>query len=310
MRKILYLVSILTLVGCIESRSHVKVESFNQEEKTEIKTLIMPAIPMAIIDIAERRSYLSQHYWDSLVFAPISSNEDTINMEQYFSNYLVILKELDEGAVKANIKKSLSLIVEDSLYLSMFNYLSDKYLYDPNSPFRNDELYLAFVDLFIGNPKLSFAENERLKFKYSLLLKNRVGHKAENFSINTQAGKMSLYNIDAEYILLYFNNPGCSACAEVQSMLIQSERISKMQDAGKIKLLSLYSEEDQEEWEKHKNEQPKQWLKGCDADGIIKKAQLYDLKAIPTIYLLDKDKKVVLKDATVQQLESYIYDYM
>ena len=39
---------------------------------------------------------------------------------------------------------------------------------------------------------------------------------------------------------------------------------------------------------------------------MIKEKNLYDLKAIPTLYLLDKNKKVLLKDAVVGQIEQYL----
>jgi len=38
----------------------------------------------------------------------------------------------------------------------------------------------------------------------------------------------------------------------------------------------------------------------------LKNDEIYDLKAIPTLYLLDKDKKVVLKDVTFNQVENYL----
>ena len=37
-----------------------------------------------------------------------------------------------------------------------------------------------------------------------------------------------------------------------------------------------------------------------------KEKQLYDLKAIPTLYLLNKEKTVLLKDATTQAIEEYL----
>ena len=40
--------------------------------------------------------------------------------------------------------------------------------------------------------------------------------------------------------------------------------------------------------------------------GSLKNDEIYDLKAIPTLYLLDKDKKVVLKDVTFNQVENYL----
>ena len=39
---------------------------------------------------------------------------------------------------------------------------------------------------------------------------------------------------------------------------------------------------------------------------MIKPSQLYDLKAIPTLYLLNKDKTVLLKDAPAQTIEEYL----
>ncbi|HBK95202.1 MAG TPA: DUF5106 domain-containing protein, partial [Porphyromonadaceae bacterium] len=37
----------------------------------------------------------------------------------------------------------------------------------------------------------------------------------------------------------------------------------------------------------------------------ITKQKLYDIKAIPTLYLLDKDKKVILKDTSIEAIESF-----
>lgn len=37
-----------------------------------------------------------------------------------------------------------------------------------------------------------------------------------------------------------------------------------------------------------------------------KTKNLYDLRAIPTLYLLDKNKTVLLKDATLQKVEQYL----
>jgi len=41
---------------------------------------------------------------------------------------------------------------------------------------------------------------------------------------------------------------------------------------------------------------PKNWIHGRDENEYLYKNKVYDLYAIPTIYLLDKNKKVILKD--------------
>ena len=46
-----------------------------------------------------------------------------------------------------------------------------------------------------------------------------------------------------------------------------------------------------------------------DASQAISRQRLYDLKAIPCLYLLDADKRVLLKDATVEQVELYLKEH-
>ena len=51
---------------------------------------------------------------------------------------------------------------------------------------------------------------------------------------------------------------------------------------------------------------PSKWINGYDKELTVRNRELYDLKAMPTLYLLDKDKKVLLKDAPVEQVEQYL----
>ena len=59
---------------------------------------------------------------------------------------------------------------------------------------------------------------------------------------------------------------------------------------------------DEEGW-KHKVEKmPANWINGFDSNQEIANEELYDLKAMPTLYLLDKGKKVLLKDADLDEI--------
>ncbi len=49
-------------------------------------------------------------------------------------------------------------------------------------------------------------------------------------------------------------------------------------------------------WKKHLPEMPKNWIHGRDENEYPYKNNIYDLHAIPTIYLLDRNKRVILKD--------------
>ena len=105
---------------------------------------------------------------------------------------------------------------------------------------------------------------------------------------------------------VFINNPGCHACEEGIEALKQAPAINNEFAAGNLKILAVYPDEDKEEWERHLPDFPKEWINGYDKKLVIKEKNLYDLKAIPTLYLLDKDKKVLLKDATVAQIDQYL----
>ena len=69
------------------------------------------------------------------------------------------------------------------------------------------------------------------------------------------------------------------------------------------------SDEELDEWKKHRNDFAKEWTNGYDKELVIKNKNLYDLRAIPTLYLLDKNKTVLLKDATLQKVEQYLAEH-
>lgn len=50
-------------------------------------------------------------------------------------------------------------------------------------------------------------------------------------------------------------------------------------------------------------------LNARDASQVINRHRLYDLKAVPCLYLLDADKRVLLKDVTVEHLELYLREH-
>lgn len=76
-----------------------------------------------------------------------------------------------------------------------------------------------------------------------------------------------------------------------------------------LTVLSIYPDANVDEWRKALPTLPqKHWINSYDDGEHIINKRLYDLKAIPTLYLLDKDKKVVLKDVTLREIEVYFIE--
>ena len=72
-----------------------------------------------------------------------------------------------------------------------------------------------------------------------------------------------------------------------------------------LTILTIYIDDNLDEWHSHLAELPTNWTHAYDKDNKISKNRLYDIKAIPTLYLLDKDKKVLQKDTSPNALESF-----
>ena len=134
---------------------------------------------------------------------------------------------------------------------------------------------------------------------------NRVGQKANDFPYIYLSGgakipkESTLHETEGEYLLIYFNNPGCMSCTEIKSILEQNGNINSMIESGKLVILSLYIDGDDRQWLAGYDDFPQEWIYAKGDRSLFSDNSLYGIRAIPSLYLLDRDKKVLLKDASI-----------
>ena len=103
-------------------------------------------------------------------------------------------------------------------------------------------------------------------------------------------------------MLLFFSNPGCASCKEIIEVLSRDELISQAVRDKHLKVLSMYIDEDLELWHEHLGDYPKEWIVAYDPLLELRNMDSYNIRAIPSVYLLGKDKTVLLKDAPEEKL--------
>jgi hypothetical protein len=106
--------------------------------------------------------------------------------------------------------------------------------------------------------------------------------------------------------LLVFYDPECQNCQAILEDLASNSILQRLQNQNRIKVLMIYTEGDEAIWQAHKNHHPKGWISGFDQNEKIKQKPLYDLRAMPSIYLLDADKRVIFKDVLPEKLIPYL----
>ena len=272
-----------------------------------ISTFVLPAIPDIFTEPEARAAYLVEHYWDHTNFADTNYIHHPDIVEQAWVNYIDLMKLVPYPAAASSLKNTFN---DKGKHKKCYLYLmelAEKYLYDPNSPMRNEELYIPVLEAAMAAQVLDDSEKIRPSNRLKLALKNRQGTPATDFSYTLASGKQgTLHALDAPYVLLYINNPGCHACEETLNELRNNTLIAHMVANGQMKVLCLYPDEDLNEWKKYQNAFPAEWINAYDAHQTLTKQQLYDLKAIPTLYLLGENKTVLLKDASVPQITQYL----
>ncbi|MDR2472803.1 MAG: DUF5106 domain-containing protein [Tannerella sp.] len=281
-------------------------ECFAQSHDSLIMRL-MPDIPTSITVVSDRADYLAKHFWDKFDFADTATMLKDNLLERYFTEYLDVLN-LTSGKETSDIM--ITLIKKSEKEPLAFNKLLEiapRYLYNAESPFKDEEKLIPVLQYAVGSSLLGEYEQIRPRFMLDMMLKNRVGEKATDFEYTLVDGeKSSLYSISADYTILFFKDPHCDDCRALTKQLIVSPSINGLIGKGSLKILALYTLDDVEAWKKHASEVLHSWIYAHNADGAILNDILYDVKHYPTLYLLDKEKKVALKDTSIQQIEEYL----
>lgn len=274
-------------------------------------------IPIMLEDQEERLSWLAQHFWDrftapdSLYFSDSLHvngvlKEDVEKQVGLFSRLLEQVSPADGFRAMQQLftrAESFQQAKPSGNLLPEMTELVAKYFYDPNSPVRNEELYLPYVSGLARCELLSPTERQRYAWEAEMCALNRPGTPAADFVfIDSFGHRRTLYDIKAELTLLIFGNPDCHACAEIQEVFSANEALSAAISAGQLKVVDIYIDEDVDIWKQKIGTYPSNWINGYDPAFIIRTDLIYNVRALPSLYLLDANKTVLLKDCTSENL--------
>lgn len=248
--------------------------------------------------ITTREQYLDyiDTYWDGFDFDADSLvvAYDTLDMCQAMADYVTAIEPHRADSL---LRQLMHRAERSRPVLDYMSTIAEIVLHDPNSPLRNDEYYIPILEVLVESPLLD--EYDRMIPAYDLQMarNNRLGHIANDFEytlLNGRKGRM--HKLDAEYLLIMLNNPGCPMCKEITMQITSSPLLNELTERGVLKVLAIYPDNDLEAWRNYQPEMPTAWISGYDDGMRISYNRTYDLKAIPALYLLDRDKRVLIKD--------------
>lgn len=299
-------IALICVLGCSKQNSSFK-HNINIQDSTNLE-FVLPPVPVMLNTPELHDEYLLKHYWECIDF------EDTIVfyknevLERAWVDYISLMKRLPVDKVEVIFHEFLVNAETNYKYYLRFIDLSEKYLYNPNSIFYNEQLYLTVLDCILDS-SLDSVDKIRPKRQKKLINKNRIGTKANDFvyTLNNYE-QNNLYSLNTPYIILFFMNPECDACSDLIDLLKNNVLINEMLDEKKLTILSLYIDDYLDVWKEYLCELSPKWINAYDDKQVIIEHELYDLKAIPSLYLLNDNKIVLLKDCNINILLEYLME--
>lgn len=247
------------------------------------------------------------HFWDKFEMQDTAQVKNPEKGEQQLADFLQLLAQVPDSATRDS---AVSLMLDKAkVNRSSFDYFIkqyEHYLYDGNSPMRNDIIYESVLRYLIKTDLLSDLEKEAYRPTYKLVLRNKEGQTAEDFSYELVNGKkQKLSDTKAKYTFLIFYDPDCSHCKETIQQLRDTPQLVQLFTQLQVQVLAIDPWGDRTKWKNYQSQLADQWINGFDSESKVLSFNLYDLKASPTIYLLNENKKVLLKDTYLQQVIAY-----
>ncbi len=276
----------------------------------------MAQVP-GMMDEQDKLDYLAEHFWDNFAdSAALVSCDSTMvsgvareEVEQAVANYIMLLEQIPLSEAQAYVGSLAARMVDchkanaDARVLTGLGFIWERYVFDPNSPLRDEDLYVPYARIMSECEYKESSEREVYRNDARLSSLNERGTRATDFVFTLKNGRRtSLYGIRADYTVLFFSNPGCHACKDIIEQLDSSPEIAGLVADGIIAVANVYIDEDLSEWYNYSEIYPQLWYNGYDHNHIIRDDELYNVRAIPSLYLLDDSKHVMLKDVTTERL--------
>jgi thiol-disulfide isomerase/thioredoxin len=256
------------------------------------------------LDEYGRREYVTEHFFDNISFVDVDlirSNVYTTIAIEYMSLYSN--PNLTQEQLEAEFIKAVDRIMKEASENSIIYEFIVEYLVGGFERFHFDKV----LDYIAENYSPEQCENEERKTDLQTRLKKYAelsnGKEAPEFEMTELNGNIvKLSKINSEYTLILFWASWCPHCAETMPEI---QKIYTQKDKSKLEIVAISLDKERADWEKAVKELNLTWLNCCDLKSWDSQAAIdYNVYATPTMFLLDKNKKIIAKPITLNELKA------
>jgi len=276
----------------------------------------IPTLPNGRPDSTFAYRYYKAHYWDNISFTDDRLLRTPI-FEPKLDHYYKDLVSPEADSIDREIDHMLLFSrTNKDMFRFLLVYFTQKYI---NPEYMGqDAVFIHIFEKYINTGQADFFTEKYRKFvddrAYSIMA-NLIGQPAANMELTDTLGKIrSLYEIPSNFVLVCFWDPTCSHCKETIPKL-DSIYQAKWKYEG-VQIYGVMVDGGQDNWRNFiRSHNLGDWINVYQttaqhdaevAAGRPDFRQLYDVYQTPAIYLLDKEKRIVAKKLTYQQVDEII----
>ncbi len=252
-------------------------------------------------------AYYKNHYWDNFDLGDERMLRTPL-LQPKIDRYI---KDLTVQQVDSLAKSADYLVGKGSPNKDMKTYLI-WYItsqYERPKVLGTDGLFIHMVEkywLTRQMPNIDSATLKTVSERVAVLKPLQVGRTFMMPAVgDTLARPLSFNNLAAaDYTIMFFYAPHCGHCREA------APKVKKFTDspAGKgVKVVAIAIEDSKEDWKKFIREfKLKDWMHGYDHKQQIDFRRQYDVATTPTLYILDRNKKIIARALPAEQVEDFL----
>ena len=264
--------------------------------------LPLPSVPSDLTVPMQRADYIMRHFWDAMDWNDTCAARNSAFMEINMVNFFSIAPHASSDAVTSSFRDFAAHAAADSISLQLVAELSHRYLGERQSPVYHEPSYEIMCRVLADCYQPQSPQRVYLDYALQTLAKNRHGTRAADFTFIDRHGRTrTLFSTlrQGTVTLLIFFDPGCSDCHTLTAALTRDSSIARQITDGALAVTLITPfDTDPAAWQRYADTLPTAWTVGYSPLGQIDTDELYDLPAIPSIYLLAPDGTVIHRNLT------------
>ncbi len=295
-----------------------RLEAVKEHPETFLATIFTtmqdPKVPADVKESEKNKqfqtNYYHDHFWDNVDFSDIRLLRTPIlynKTKHYLERMTVQIPDSINAAAEFIIEKSKA---NEDIFKYILTYITHHY--ETSKIVGMDAVFVYLADKYYLSGQAKWLDEkriEKLAERVRRLRPNLIGKTApELLMLDYDGNKISLHGLDNNYTVVYFWDYKCGHCKKSVPKMLEIH--AKYKEKG-VDFFSICTRVEKKPWKEYMDEYKiEPWINVMDPFNKTNFRDLYDIHSTPTIFVLDENKKILIKRIGASQLDRVLKKYI